>query len=66
MTGNDGRHDVHRVRALLARTTEALAELRSVRATDEAATDAMQAIRLAAHTLETLWLPALDDLEARS
>ena len=58
-------HDPRRVRDLLDRTSEALAELRAARNADEAATDAMRAIRLAAHTLETLWLPALRELEAR-
>lgn len=57
-------HDPRRVRDLLAHTSEALAELRAVRSSDEAATDAMRAIRLAAHTLETLWLPALHELDA--
>lgn len=55
-------NDPSRVHVLLARTTDALAELREVRSQDEAATDAMQAVRLAAHTLETLWLPALREL----
>jgi len=57
-------HDPHRVRDLLDRTSDALAELRAVRSADEAATDAMRAIRLAAHTLETLWLPALHELDS--
>lgn len=47
---------------LLARVSDALVELRQLRSHDEAAAEAMHAVRLTAHTLEALWLPALRQL----
>lgn len=45
--------------AALDRIGAALAELRRLRCGDPAAASANAALRLTAHTLEVLWLPAL-------
>ena len=50
--------------ALEARTREAINELRGLRCTDPAAADALDAVRLVVHTLETFWLPELRRLTA--
>jgi hypothetical protein len=52
-------HDPARVALLLTRTRAAIAELRELRCADVAAAEALGAARLAALTLETLWIPAL-------
>ena len=52
--------------ALLARTGEAITELRKIRCADPAAEDALDAVRLTAHTLEHWWLPELTRLAARA
>jgi len=39
----------------------ALVELRTLHSRDPAAARALAAVRLAAHTLESFWLPALAD-----
>jgi hypothetical protein len=48
-----------RVDALHARTCAAIDELRGLRCPDAAAGDALDAVRLAVHTLEHWWLPEL-------
>lgn len=60
MTGAD--HDVDQYRVLLARTSDAVTQLRDVRCTDPEATAAVRVIRLTEHTLTTLWLPALHEV----
>jgi len=52
--------------ALEARTREAVEELRAIRCSDPAADSALDAVRLAAHTLEQWWLPELSRLATRS
>ena len=52
--------------ALLARTADAITELRQIRCADPAAEDALDAVRLAIHTLEQWWLPELERLVARA
>lgn len=42
-----------------ARTHDALVELRAIDSRDAAATVAMHAVRLTAHTLEAFWMPSL-------
>jgi hypothetical protein len=48
-----------RALALQARTREAVDELRNMRCSDPAAAGALDALRLAVHTLELWWLPEL-------
>lgn len=57
--------DHDRVAVLRARTDDAISDLASLRSTDPAATGALQAVRLTAHTLRSFWVPALDELLAR-
>ena len=45
--------------ALHARTRRAIDELRQIRCADPAAGEALDAVRLAVHTLEHFWLPEL-------
>lgn len=45
--------------ALHAQVVAAIAELRALRCTDVAATEALDAVKLAVHTLEQWWLPAI-------
>ena len=52
--------------ALHARTRDAIDELRRIRCPDPAAADALDAVRLTAHTLEHWWLPELARVAARS
>jgi hypothetical protein len=52
--------------ALLARTGDAIDDLRQIRCTDPAATDALDAVRLTIHTLEHWWVPELTRLAART
>jgi len=52
--------------ALQVRTREAIEELRAIRCSDPAADSALDAVRLAAHTLEQWWLPELSRLATRS
>jgi hypothetical protein len=45
--------------ALDVRARQAIQELRKIRCADPAADDALDAVRLAIHTLEHWWLPEL-------
>ena len=47
------------VGVLQARTRQAIDELSEIRCPDPAAADALDAVRLAVHTLEHWWLPEL-------
>jgi hypothetical protein len=49
-----------RAAGLLDRTEEALADLATLVSRDPAAQRAMAAVRLTAHTLRSLWVPALE------
>ena len=51
---------------LHARARQAIDELRTIRCSDPAASAALDAVRLTAHTLESWWLPELARLAARS
>jgi hypothetical protein len=51
---------------LRARTREAIDELGGIRCSDPAAANAMDAVRLTMHTLESWWLPELARVSARS
>ncbi len=51
---------------LHARARDAIEELRAIRCSDPAAAPALDAVRLTALTLESLWLPELARAAARS
>jgi hypothetical protein len=53
-----------RAAALDARARRAITELRGLRCADAAAAEALDAVRLAVHTLEQWWLPELARLQA--
>lgn len=50
-----------RVAVLRARTHDAIVDLEAIRSRDPAAAEAIQAVRLTAHTLRSFWVPALDE-----
>lgn len=52
--------EVERVAVLRARTEDAIVDLETIRSSDAAAADAIQAVRLTTHTLRSFWVPALD------
>lgn len=58
--GPDPRRSPEPIAALRARTHDAIVDLAAIRSTDPAASEAIHAVRLAAHTLESWWVPALD------
>jgi len=58
-------YDTVRVSLLQSRVGAAVTELRSLRCSDLAASEALSAVKLAIHTLECWWLPALDELAPR-
>jgi hypothetical protein len=62
MSNAFGTFDSARVAALHAKTLLAVAELQALRCADVAAAEAMAAVKLAVHTLEHWWLPALEPL----
>ena len=51
---------------LHTRIREAIDELRAIRCSDPAAAEALDAVRLTTHTLESWWLPELARVAARS
>lgn len=51
---------------LRARTEDALAELDELEIADPAATEAVHALRLTAHTLRAFWVPVLDEALGRA
>ena len=53
-----GQNEV-RAAVLQARTRDAVDELRNIRCSDPAAAGALDAVRLAIHTLEQWWLPEI-------
>ena len=55
------RFDPALLAELRARTVDALDELGDLRSHDPAAARAMRDLRLTRHTLESFWIPALDD-----
>lgn len=64
MTGR--RSSTARVAELRARTADALTDLYEIQSLDPAACHAMQVVRLTRRTLESFWVPTLDDLTNRA
>ena len=62
MSNAFGTFDSARVAALHAEALLAVVELQGLRCADVAAGDALAAVKLAIHTLEHWWLPALEPL----
>ncbi len=58
------QHDKVRLGELRTRIEAAIAGLTAIRSTDPAAIGAIHAVRLTERTLETFWLPAIDELNA--
>ena len=62
MSNAFGTFDSARVAALHVKTLLAVVELQGLRCADVAAGEALAAVKLAIHTLEHWWLPALEPL----